>query len=152
MLANNSHMKNISQPRRLLEEIANCAGSLKWNPELPVEIEEQPDKAVRGELHAQSEVFGRHFYLISFLRRFHTTCEGYIGVSLDTLQPGDEIWLLPRTCSPFAVRRVPDKRAGNFCSLIGPAFTLGAMYGEILSRKFAWEDIILKRISRRALA
>jgi hypothetical protein len=142
MLANNSHMENLSQPRRLLEEIAIQIGLLKGETELPVKTKEQLDNATTTEVH--SEVFGKHFYLISYRRRFYTSSEGYIGVSLQTLKPGDEIWLLPRTCSPFALRRALDKRAGKFYSLVGPAFALGAMYGEILKGDFAWEEIVLK--------
>ena len=88
MLANNDHMKNLSEPRRLLEEMTRCNELLKGKSDLLVESTERADEAAGGELRAKSEVFGQHFYLISFHRRFYTSPEGYIGVSLQTLQPG----------------------------------------------------------------
>ncbi|RDW67063.1 hypothetical protein BP5796_09812 [Coleophoma crateriformis] len=143
MLANNSHISNLKHPRRLLEEMTACNGSKSVNKTTD-EREEQPNNSIPGELHEESKVYGEHFYLISFRRRFYTSSEGFIGVALEALQPGDEIWLLPRTCSPFAIRRVPDKGAGNSYSLVGPAFTLGAMYGEIVTEGSLWKEIILK--------
>lgn len=142
MLAKNTHASTSPLSKLFLKEIMMCEGLMTTNSTLDV-VDNWRQGITSSELHANSEVYGRHFYLISFRRRFYTSIEGFIGVALEPLHPGDEIWLLPRTCSPFALRKVSDQTRGRTYSLIGPAFALGAMYGEMINDGNVWEDIIL---------
>jgi hypothetical protein len=76
----------------------------------------------------------------SLVRRCFLTERKYLGLGAKSLEPGDEIWIIPRTQAPMILRRL----SNGHHIVIGQAYVHGIMYGEADFESFgSFEDIIL---------
>ncbi|KKZ66358.1 hypothetical protein EMCG_07859 [[Emmonsia] crescens] len=61
-------------------------------------------------------------------RRVFVTSKRYLGLGPASMQPGDEIWVLPGAGAAFVLRKVDD----SSMRMIGEAYVHGAMNGELV--------------------
>jgi hypothetical protein len=81
-------------------------------------------------LHASS-IFARHLSDFTSSRSLFRTVEGHIGLGHQTIQHGDEVWILPRCPNPVVLRRITLETAElPRYQLIGECYVHGIMYGE----------------------
>lgn len=62
-------------------------------------------------------------------RALFVTGEGFVGLGITIVQPGDQIWLLTDAHPPFVLRSTPSP---NTFTLVGDCYMLDFMHGEML--------------------
>jgi hypothetical protein len=77
----------------------------------------------------KASLFDHHTTLGCKCKVFFTTQSGYFGMAPASIQQGDAIVLISGLQTPLVVRPVDD--GGNEYRLLGPAFVLGLMEGEL---------------------
>lgn len=64
-------------------------------------------------------------------RRVFTTAGGYFGLTTESVQRGDEVWILAGASTPFVLRRQKAHSASTDAwKVVGEAYVHGIMYGE----------------------
>jgi hypothetical protein len=85
------------------------------------------------------------FQALSFaslpFRRMFLTTEGYLGMGLQSTQPGDTIWVASSSPCPFVMREHPE--VPDCYQLVGESYVHGIMHGEALSENTAWREVCL---------
>lgn len=85
-----------------------------------------------------SEAMGSDTYVLSgyhefICRSYFRTHHDYLGLSVQTIQPGDGVYLIAGAAVPYVFRPVSGDRKDRF-RLIGEAYVHGVMYGEALAK------------------
>ncbi|QDS76139.1 hypothetical protein FKW77_007078 [Venturia effusa] len=83
--------------------------------------------------------FTKHLY-----RRVFTTDEGRIGLAEGKILPGDLVCVFDGAYMPFLLRKVPRDDGQDTFNLVGEAFILGLMDGEVDAWGLESRDIILE--------
>ena len=69
--------------------------------------------------------------LVGLSRRLFRTAGGQLGLGPSSLRPGDKVWLIKGAISPFVLREAGEGKH----ILVGEAYMLGFMHGEMLEGK-----------------
>jgi hypothetical protein len=74
-------------------------------------------------------------------RRLLATDTGHLTCAPESVEVGDEVWIVSGCPTPLILRKAGD-RTGSY-ALVGEAYVHGVMYGEAVSDEIAWESICL---------
>ncbi|KAM0549947.1 hypothetical protein ACHAPJ_009194 [Fusarium lateritium] len=67
------------------------------------------------------------------------TDTGYLGMGLESTQPGDEVWVVSGCLTPVILRKT--EAEANDYSLVGEAYVHGVMQGEAVTDDVVWQEI-----------
>jgi hypothetical protein len=84
------------------------------------------------EEHARMTAFEKRMREVKEGRRMFRTKGDLLGMGPKSVQEGDEVWVLMGAKVPFVLRPVDGGRAPKRYRLVGEAFVLGYMDGEVL--------------------
>jgi hypothetical protein len=84
--------------------------------------------------------FDESFRIAYYGRRLFRTVKGYFGITAQSLQKGDSVWVLAGADTPIVLRKWPD----DAWQLVGEAYVFGIMNGEALVRATQLEKVILR--------
>jgi hypothetical protein len=93
------------------------------------EHEKKESKQLCVSEYANVSAYHQIFSRESSDRKLFRTKLGLIGLALDTVQEGDQVWLLTAGHTPFVLR--PTSETAKF-TLVGDCFMLDLMHGEML--------------------
>jgi hypothetical protein len=77
-------------------------------------------------------LFDRAFRTISSGRCLFVTEEGHLGLGPESLEKGDEVWVLQGARVPFVLRENWDWREEGTYKVVGEAYVHGVMHGEMV--------------------
>jgi hypothetical protein len=97
--------------------------------------------AAHNQIFSKAAQFERLINQLIVMRRLFITREKkYLGLGSESLQIGDEVWVLQRANTPVVLRKLPN---GHYM-VVGPAYVHGIMKGEAVAERLdAIEDVIL---------
>lgn len=91
------------------------------------QVPQKERKAALDQMVSKASVFNRLIHQYIAVRRLFVTQEKrYLGLVSDSVQIGDELWVLPRANSPVVLRKLPN----SHFLVIGAAYVHGIMKGE----------------------
>ncbi|KAI8631198.1 heterokaryon incompatibility protein-domain-containing protein [Xylariaceae sp. FL1651] len=97
-----------------------------------------PDSPQTRQLDRDLGDIRRSFESAYIGRRIFRTTGNYLGIAPQTLQLGDEVWILSGADTPYVLRKMKSEEGWQ---VIGEAYVHGIMYGEAANAQF--QDLYL---------
>ncbi|KAJ8109361.1 hypothetical protein ONZ43_g6158 [Nemania bipapillata] len=96
-----------------------------------IKVEETVGSAAEQKLESDRKDIEESFRVAYFRRRLFRTARGYFGIALQSIVPGDRVWVLAGARVPF-VLKAADAEEGRW-RLVSEAYVHGVMHSDALA-------------------